>query len=271
MMRTIQKRYYVPNNSVLVVTGDVNARDVFAEADALYATWKQADDPFAKYPLIKHPPIPKTEALVVEQPVQSYTGTLVYHGPSTVGDHVELTYAADLLAAAIAEPSSKFQKQLVDSGACVSAGMSWYTQMNTGPITVSFEAAPDNVDACVKAVVAELPQLKRKDYLSDEELKNAAHSVEVLTIKERERLSSYAHTLTFWWTSAGLDYYLRYLDNIKKVTRDDLAKYLDAYVIGRNFVFGSMVSPEMKKSGLDKSHFEKLVGIGTPSPKAVKP
>src|SRR5262249_4813116 len=122
MMKTIQQRYYVPNNSVLVVTGDVKASEVFDEADKLYVNWKKADDPFKKYPLVQHPALPKSEAVVVEQPVRTYNGRFVWHGPSTVGEHVDLTYAADLLGTAIAEPSSKFQKHLVESGACVSAG-----------------------------------------------------------------------------------------------------------------------------------------------------
>src|SRR5262249_16948117 len=95
-----------------------------------------------------------------------------------------------------------------------------------------------------------------------EEIKNAAHTLDVQITKQREKLTSYAHTLTFWWTSAGLDYYLHYVENLEKVKEPDIAKYLDRYVIGRPFVFGSMVSPEMTKGGLDKAHFEKLAGIG---------
>jgi predicted Zn-dependent peptidase len=33
-MKTIQQRYYVPNNSALIVTGDVKADDVFALVDS---------------------------------------------------------------------------------------------------------------------------------------------------------------------------------------------------------------------------------------------
>ncbi len=271
MMKTIQERYYIPNNSVLVITGDVKAADVFKEVDALYEGWKKGDDPFKKFPLVKHPALKKSEAVVVEQPVRGYIGELVFHGPSTVGKDVDLTYAADLLTVAISEPSSKFQKHLVESGACVSANMSWYTQMNTGPITVSFEAAPENIDRCVKAVLEELPKMKESDYLSDEEMKNAGRSVEVSTIKERERASAFAHTLTFWWTSAGLDYYFGYVDKMKKVTRADIARYLDTYVIKKSFVFGSMLSPDMVKKGFDQAHFEGLAGLSAaPAPKAKK-
>src|SRR5215510_441248 len=45
-MQTIKQRYYVPNNSLLVVTGDVRAADIFAQADTLYASWKRGPDPF---------------------------------------------------------------------------------------------------------------------------------------------------------------------------------------------------------------------------------
>ena len=140
-MKTIQERYYVPNNSVLVITGDVKAKDIFDQADKLYTEWKKAEDPFKKHPLVQHPALPKSEVLVVEQPVRTVHGQIVWHGPSTVGANVDLTYAADLLGTALDEPTSKFQKALVDSGACTNAGIGWYTQMNTGPITVSFGGA----------------------------------------------------------------------------------------------------------------------------------
>src|ERR1700721_4428496 len=41
-MRTIQGRSYVPNNSLLIVTGDVQADDVFKRADALTSSWGRA-------------------------------------------------------------------------------------------------------------------------------------------------------------------------------------------------------------------------------------
>src|SRR5262249_59682053 len=101
-----------------------------------------------------------------------------------------------------AEPSSKFSKALVDSGACVRASFSWQTQMNTGPIALSFEATPEKADDCVTAILAELPKMAAADYLSDDEMRNAAHSLEVQDVLGRERPSALADILTFWWTSA---------------------------------------------------------------------
>ena len=49
--------------------------------------------------------------------------------------------------------------------------------------------------------------------------------------------------------------------NLRKVTRADIARYLDTYVLGKPFVFGAMVSPQMEKDmHLDQAHFDALVG-----------
>src|SRR6185369_16165328 len=90
---------------------------------------------------------------------------------------------------------------------------------------------------------------------------NAAHSVEIDRVRERERASGYAHILTFWWTAASLDYYRGYVDNVKKATRADIGKFLQGYVLGKPFVFGALVSPDMTKKGLNKEHFESLAGL----------
>ncbi len=260
-MRTIQERYYVPNNSVLVITGDVKAADIFAQTDALYTGWKRAEDPFKKYPLVKHPALTKSEVVLVEQPVGSVTGEIVFHGPSTTPKEIDFSYAADVLGHALNEPSSRFQKALVDSGKCVRASLSWYTQQNSGPINVGFEATRDKADECVKAVREELPKIKAGDYLSDEEMANAAHELEIEQLSAREKPSAFASVLTFWWASASLDYYLHYPERVKKASRADIARFLDTYVYGKPFIFGAMVSPEMAQKGLDKNHFEELLGL----------
>src|SRR5712691_6794373 len=200
-MQTIQQCYYVPNNSVLMVTGDVKADDVFALAGQLYAGWKRAEDPFRKHPLVRHPPLKGTEVVLIEQPVRTVNGVLEWEGPSTAGKEIPLTYPADLLAFAVREPSSRMQRDLVDSGACVQVNFNWLTQMNVGPITMNFQAVPDKVDDCIKAILAELPKIKQDDYLSDQEIKDAVHSAEVQEALDREQPSQLAHTLTFWWTS----------------------------------------------------------------------
>jgi len=83
MMRLIQQRYYVPNNSALVITGDVNPEEVYKMAQDLYGGWARREkDPFVEFPLVEHPPLPKSEGLVITQPVQNVIIDIGWHGPS---------------------------------------------------------------------------------------------------------------------------------------------------------------------------------------------
>jgi zinc protease len=259
-MRTIQHRYYVPNNSVLVVTGDVHAEDVFKRADDLYATWAKAPDPFVKFPLVKNPPIPRSQAVVVAQPVQTFTAMAEWIGPSSVGPSAGTTYAADLLSALVGDPGSKFQKDLVDSGACVGASLGWQTERDDGPIMLGIEGTEANAETCLAAVFAELPKIEAPDYFSDDELKNAAHRIDVGAAKEREGVEGDAHQLTSFWAASTLDYYATYFDRLHATTRADIAKYLDTYVLGKPFVLGALESPTLAKT-MDQAHLEKVLGI----------
>ena len=260
-MRTIQRRYYVPNNSVLVVVGDVSAADIFEQADALYGAWQRAPDPFVRYPLVKHPPIRRSEVVLVEQPVHTVTGQFVWQGPSAVGPTVPDSYIADAFTHVLNLPSSRFRSALVDSGACLSAGMGWRTQVNTGPITLSFEATPEKVDSCVSEIVAILSDLRDSAYAGNETLQRAAHDLEVNEVSLRQEPSSFAHDLTFWWASSGLDYHASYIGKVAAVKHTDVAHYVDTYISGKPYVFAVLVSPEMRKSGLDAPHFEALLGL----------
>src|SRR5215211_2830617 len=46
-MRMIQRKYYVPNNTALIVSGDIDATRTFATIRKYFADWPRAADPFA--------------------------------------------------------------------------------------------------------------------------------------------------------------------------------------------------------------------------------
>jgi zinc protease len=260
-MRTIQKRYYVPNNSLLVVAGDVKAEDVFAQADALYASWPRGEDPFKKLPIPEHPPVRASEVVLIAQPVEDMGATFEWQGPSTAGDSVRDTYAADVLSALTGDPASRFQKTLVDSGACVSASLGYSTARHTGEVALDFEATPEKIDSCTAAVVAELPRLVAPDYFGDDEMKNAVHRIVIQRAHERETTQSRAHALTWVWASASLEYDAGYEEHIGAVTRGDLSSFLRRWVLGKPFVLGAMASQKQLDAGLTRHRLEKLAGL----------
>jgi hypothetical protein len=126
---------------------------------------------------------------------------------------------------------------------------------------VDLEAAPDRIDGCVAAVMAELPKLEGSDYFSDGELAGAANRIEIGRALERETTTGRAHALTAAWTSASLDYDTSLEGAARSVTRPALAAALDHWVLGKPFVMGAMASLKQIDSGLTEDRLDRLVGI----------
>jgi zinc protease len=247
IMRMIQKRYYVPNNSALIVTGDVTPDEIFRQAQELFGDWTRAEDPFVKFPLVEHPPLAKSEGLVLTQPVQNVVIVIGWQGPS-IGKDNEATYAADVFSFILRQPNSRFQRALVDTGLVNGVDISYYTQRNVGPIMLSAQTTPDKARAAIKAIYNEVGHFNDKDYFTDEQLENAKALLEADDLFSREKLSDYSHTLGFWWASTGLDYFRGYLGNLRRTSRADINRYVTNYIQGKPRVGVVMMSDEAQKS-----------------------
>lgn len=256
-MRLIESRYYVPNNSALIVTGDVDPQKIFALADQLFGDWPRAEDPFKKFPLVEHPPLAKSEGAIVSQPVQNIFINIGWQGPS-IGKDDAATYAADVFSFILRQPDSRFQRNLVDSQLATGADISYYTQRNVGPITAALSTTPEKARAAVKALYAEIAQFDKPAYFTDEELENAKTLLEAEDLYSREKLSEYSHTLSFWWSTTGIDYFRGYHKNLRAVTRADINRYLKTYILGKPHVGLALISPEQQE--IAKLTPEDLIG-----------
>jgi zinc protease len=256
-MRTIQSRYYVPNNSALIVTGDAKPDEVFRLAEQIMGSWERRPvDPFKEFPLVEHPPLPRSEAVIIEKSGDIDDGgaeqghnvllSLGWHGPS-IGKDDAATYAADVFSYILSQPNSRFQRKMVDSGLTASAGIGYYTQRNVGPINLMMVTRPENAKKALAAVYKEIGDFARPDYFTDEELESAKTILESNDLFEREKSSEYAHTLGFWWSSTGIDYFRTYHAKLRAVTRDDINRYIKTYIQGKNRVGIALASPEGKR------------------------
>ena len=243
-MRLIQSRYYVPNNSALIITGDVDPQVAFKYAEQYFGDWQaRSVDPFKEFPLVEHPPIPKSDGYIVEQPVQNVLIQIGWHGPS-IGKDNAATYAADVFSYIITQPDSRFQRNLVDSGLTAGIEVGYYTQRNVGPIVVTLVTTPDKAKAALKAVYAEIANWDKPTAFTDAELQNAKTILESRDLFEREKLSEYAHTLGFWWSSTGIEYFQGYHQALRAVNREDTNRYVRTYVHGKPHIGVALLSKE---------------------------
>jgi zinc protease len=256
IMRMIQSRYYIPNNSAIIVTGDVVPEDMFKLVGELFKDWKQAEDPFVKFPLVKHPPLEKSAGYIVQQPVQNVILEFGWHGPS-IGEDNPATYAADVFSFILRQPNSRFQRALVDTGIVNAVGISYLTQRNVGPITIIAQTSPDKARAAVDAIHKEIKRFNEPDYFTNEQLETAKSLLEADDLYGREKPSEYAHTLGFWWASTGVDYFKGYHANLRATSRADISRYLTRYILGKPYIGIALMSAEAQKQSRLKA--EELV------------
>jgi zinc protease len=245
-MRTIQRKYYVPNNSVLIVSGDVKPDEVFATAERELGKWQKGADPFVADPIPAIPTLTKNEGVVVEADVGAVTVFLQWQGPS-VGKDPKSTYAADVFSDVLNDPGSNFQQRLVDSGLWQSLGVNYYTLNNVGPITISGQTSPANLRKALAALDAEIAKFTSANYFDPTELEAVKAHRAVTSAFDRERASGFAHTLGFWWSVADLEYYMGYVDNMAKQTTADLRAYATKYIVGKPTITGVLIDPASRR------------------------
>ncbi|MEW5916293.1 MAG: pitrilysin family protein [Gemmatimonadota bacterium] len=246
-MREIQRKYYVPNNTALIVTGAVTASRVFQLAEQILGNWARGGDPFKTDPIPPIPALTGSDAVIVEESVSAVTVLIQWQGPS-VGKDPAATYAADVFSDVLNTPTSKLQQRLVDTGLWHGINVNYYTLDQVGPITISGQTSPNQLRRALTALEREIAQLGDSGYITQEELVATKAERSVSTAFGLDRASDFAHTLGFWWSVAGLEYYLGYVDNMAKQTLADLRAYARKYIVGKHRVVGVLIDPSARGS-----------------------
>jgi len=235
--------YYVPNNSALVVTGDVSAPKVFEWARSHFGGWRRSADPYAAHPVPHVPPLAASRSTVVTADVPDVTILMAWQGPSVTTQRSD-TYAADVLSQLVWDEESEFQKRLVESGLFQTAGLAYHTQAHVGPIEFIGTTTVDHLAAALTVLQTEVMLMGNASYFDPQALAIAAKQRRVAQSFDLEHGPDLAFEYAEWWASSGLDYYMTYGDSLSTRTPTDLEAFAKRYLVNRPFVIGALVRPE---------------------------
>ncbi len=248
-MKIIKDKFYYPNNTILAIAGDVDHEKTFDMVHKIYGDWKRSEfDPFEKYPIPEFKALQSSTRLVTEnENAQVPIVMMSFHGPDTRND-LKATYAADVFSYILSQNSSKFSQDMIESGLTQRMNVGYQTLKHIGPISIFMVLKnPEQLNQATEKLFEHIDQWDSDDYYTDEQMQVAKDLLAISEAYARERSSSFIHTVTYWWASASIDYYVNYLDNLQKVTRQDIKDYVRKYIKGQPYVAGMLVSPMMRK------------------------
>jgi len=192
-LRSFWEKYWVPENSLLVLSGDVTPADAFAQAEQFFGDWKATQKLSASQVQIpEHPPMPRSSARILEGAGANVLIGIAWQGPST-GKDIDATYAADVFSGIVNQPGSRLQRLLVDSGVATVAHFNYFTQRNVGKISMTVLTTPDKVRDALKAINSEISHFADKDYFTVDEMGGSRQLLAVQELFEREKPTEFAH------------------------------------------------------------------------------
>jgi len=255
----LKKTYYVPNNCAVFIAGKVTPDRARAAVEKYFGDWQRTPDPFVTYPVPKHPPIEKIKRVIIPNlPAPNFfIWGLAWRGPDVM-DEVDDTYPADILSFLVNRKSGRFmtalepylwQKDATD--------LSYMTQRSGGlifmnvPLAAHPEASANNdmVATLKKAVFEELAKIASDPtYFSAEDIRWALSHVEAQQIYSNELASQKAQSFSFWWAVTSTEYYQNYVENLTKVTGNDLAVFTREYLEKPHYVEFYWINKDLANS-----------------------
>jgi len=191
------KKWYAPNNAVLVVAGDVTADEVRPLAEKYYGTIPAM--PEAQRLVLRDPP-QKTARRVtlhderVRQPEWSRT----YVVPSYRTGPADEVYALEVLSQILGGgPTSRLYRELVVERALATSAGAWYDPSRRGPAQLTVYASPrpgvslEEIEEATESVVRDVI----RDGVTDEEIERAKNGKLADVVYARDSLSTGARVL----------------------------------------------------------------------------
>ncbi len=242
-MLEFQRTYYTPDNSALIITGDVDPVAAGSAAADLFGLWEYGGG--SNYDSLGlNISIEKDTLVSVGGPDGTGIIRVVFPGPSMAGES-NWTYAADVWGQYMERMAGEFQTDLVTNGPFNSVYASYHSQRFEPVIAFGGTIDPSRIHEGLALLRLEMDDMFREDYFTPGGIGTSVEQLRRARLFSRESSRDMAtETIPFWWVQGGgLDYYLEYPDSLAAVTPEDVQAFLAHWVRDRpSAVF--LVTPE---------------------------
>jgi zinc protease len=244
------RRFYHPNNAILVVAGDFNTEDVLKKVDRAFGPIPSGPQPAPM--LLEEPPQRGERRLVVRWRSKVPRLAIAYHAPAIAA---EGSYALQVLAVVLTEgKASRLYQRMVEREQSVTFVSAEYGEAKDPTLFhIRAEGRGDHsINEIEASIHDELAHISR-DAVSTHELDRAKHQIEAHFILSRERTLDQAILLGQIETLHGLNYIDSYLQRINDVNAADVADVCTRYLNENNRTVARLVSDGSDAEGEEES------------------
>ena len=232
-------RFYVPANMVTVIVGDVDSEKAL---ELVKQEFNKGNQKVSNEKFQIEKPLVKQARKQVNLPVQSGYMLIGFRGVKITDND---SYALDVLSTILGDGrSSVFYRNIKDQKQLAySVGASNATFRDDGIFYVSANFEPEKLEKLESAIFDEIKVIQNKG-VTLEQLSLAKNIIERDTYYARESISNIAQEIGYTMvTAVNINFYEDYINNIKKVTADDVKRVANKY-LGVEKSAVSIVVPE---------------------------
>ena len=232
------KKWYTPNNMVLVVVGDFNTSEVMPKIEELYGRFPKRVLPEC---VINDEPMQEgMRTYVIDKPLQEGYFSLAYHVPNAKHED---TPVMDVLSNILGggESSRLFRNIKEDKGLVNNIYAYAFTPKYEGLFAVGGSIDPAKSKDALSEIIKEVNRLKYEP-VSDEELQRVKINLESDSLYTKETMQGQAQKLGFFEVETDdFRYEQEYLDKVSKVTPEDIMLAAQTYFNDENLTAGFLL------------------------------
>jgi predicted Zn-dependent peptidase len=220
------KRYYVPGQMVLAVSGDVKSAEVGAQAQKIFGGMPAGKAPLPPAPAPPAMAATRQDVIVPGAQAQILMGALA---PAlTDPDHAPLKVLTAVLGGGMA---SRFFSELRDQQALAYTTLAQYpSRVDTSAFVAILGTAPENVDKAAAALVQQLERIRTQQASADEVAVARAYVLGSQAMDRRTNARQAWYLAFYEIAGVGYEFLDRYAVAVKAVTPADVQRVAQKYL-----------------------------------------
>ena len=226
-LQSYYQRNFKPNNSTLIIVGDVNPDTIEQKIRALFGGWQRGEVPQLTY--ADPPKAAPTTVYLIDKPgaAQSSFRIGAVGVPRSTKDYFALTVMNTILGGSF---SSRLMQNLRETrGYTYGAGSRFEMRRAAGPFLASAEIVAAKTDSALLEFMKELNAIRQSVPAS--ELSRAKRYLQLQLPGNFETTQDIAFQLVpVALYGLPLDYYNNYVQNIEAITETDIARVAQQYI-----------------------------------------